>query len=97
MAGRNLDLVRTLAEHCSDNDAVHSSARAAVDALMQGTLITRTNQVKCRELGAIAPLLRLLEPPEEGPPDTEAQRCSMWTLSNICCELTAARRKAKAH
>ena len=68
-----------------------ATMRAAVDALMQGTLITRTNQVKCRELGAIAPLLRLLEPPEEGPPDTEAQRCSMWALSNICCELTAAR------
>ena len=70
----------------------HSAARvAAAGALMQGTQATRTNQVKCRELGAIAPLLRLLEPPEEGPPDIEQQRRGVWTLSNIACEPTAAK------
>ena len=68
-----------------------ATRNAAARALMQGTQVTRTNQVKCRELGAISPLLKLLEPPEEGEPDTEAQRCSLWTLSNVCCELTAAR------
>ena len=70
----------------------HAAARtAAAGALMQGTQATRTNQVKCRELGAIAPLLRLLEPPEEGPPDREAQRRGVWTLSNIACEPQAAK------
>ena len=70
----------------------HAAARlAAAGALMQATQATRTNQVKCRELGAIAPLLRLLEPPEEGPPDREVQRRGVWTLSNIACEQTAAK------
>ena len=70
----------------------HAAARsAAAGALMQATQATRTNQIKCRELGAIAPLLRLLEPPEEGPPDRECQRRGVWTLSNIACEPTAAK------
>jgi hypothetical protein len=70
----------------------HAAARlASAGALMQATQATRTNQVKCRELGSIAPLLRLLEPPEEGPPDREAQRRGVWTLSNIACEPTAAK------
>ena len=70
----------------------HAACRlAASGALMQGTQATRTNQVKCRELGAIAPLLRLLEPPDEGPPDRELQRRGVWTLSNIACESTAAK------
>lgn len=70
----------------------HAAARlASAGALMQATQATRTNQVKCRELGSIAPLLRLLEPPEEGPPDRECQRRGVWTLSNIACEPTAAK------
>jgi hypothetical protein len=69
----------------------HAARVAAAGALMQGTQATRTNQVKCRELGAIAPLLRLLEPPEEGAPDLELQRRGVWTLSNIACEPTAAK------
>ena len=70
----------------------HAAARlSSAGALMQSTQATRTNQVKCRELGSIAPLLRLLEPPEEGPPDREAQRRGVWTLSNIACEPTAAK------
>ena len=70
----------------------HAAARiASAGALMQATQATRTNQIKCRELGAIAPLLRLLEPPEEGPPDRECQRRGVWTLSNIACEPTAAK------
>jgi len=72
--------------------SLHSAARvAAAGALMQATQATLTNQVKCRELGAIAPLLRLLEPPEEGSPDLELQRRAVWTLSNIACEPTAAK------
>ena len=58
---------------------------------MQVTQGTRTNQVKARELGAIAPLLRLLEPPDEGPPDIECQRRAVWCLSNIVCEPAAAK------
>ena len=70
----------------------HAARRiAAAGALMQATQATRTNQIKCRELGAIAPLLRLLEPPEEGPADRECQRRGVWTLSNIACEPTAAK------
>ena len=70
----------------------HGATRlAAAGALMQGTSGARTNQVKCRELGAIAPLLRCLEPPEEGPPDRELQRAGVWTLSNIACEASAAK------
>ena len=70
----------------------HAAARtASAGALMQATQATRTNQINCRELGAIAPLLRLLEPPDEGPPDRECQRKAVWSLSNIACEPTAAK------
>ena len=47
---------------------------AAAGALMYATQNEATNQLKCRELGAIVPLLSLLEAPNEGPPDLGASR-----------------------
>ena len=88
-AMRLADCLRPLVALLSSPSA--AARLAAGGALMQATQTTRTNQVKCRELGAIAPLLRLLEPPEEGPPDIECQRRAVWCLSNIVCEAAAAK------
>jgi len=69
-----------------------SAARlASAGALMQATQNTSTNQIKCRELGAIVPLLYLLENDNERNPDIECQRRAVWCLSNIVCEPLAAK------
>lgn len=68
----------------------HSDAArmGAAGALMQATQNTRTNQVKCRELGAIVPLLHTLERADES---LECKRRAVWCLSNIVCEPLAAK------
>ena len=62
---------------------------AAAGGLMCATQNETTNQLKCRELGAISPLLSLLVPPKEGPPDAECQRRAAWSLSNVAAEPAA--------
>ena len=64
---------------------------AAAGALMYATQNEATNQLKCRELGAIVPLLSLLEAPNEGPPDRECQRRAAWALSNVVSDPPASR------
>ncbi len=84
---RILDILRPLVALLSSPSAL--ARIAAAGALMCATQNDSTNQVKCRELGAISPLLSLLVPPQEGPPDGECQRRAAWCLSNVCAEPAA--------
>merc|ERR1719253_1875650 len=51
VAGRNFDLVRALAGHCSDDDATHSSARAALCRAVDSEDAVMVRELAARGIG----------------------------------------------
>lgn len=89
LAMRLADTLRPLVLLLSSMD--REARLASAGALMHATRETPTNHVKCRELGAVLPLLSLLEPPSEGVPDAEMELRVGWALSNITQDAEAAK------